>query len=247
MGVVFADLEILILILVDRVGAAQNLEPGQRARVAAELEAGLVEMIGIEVAVAAGPDKGAGLQAALLGEHVREERVAGDVEGHAEEHVGAALVELEVQAAVGDLGLEQAVARGERHAVDLGRVPGADDLAAGGRVGVDLVDEARDLIDAAAVRPLPVAPLLAVDGAEIAILVRPFVPNADLVVLEIGDVGVALQEPQQFDDDRAQVQLLGGDEREAVGKVEAHLVAEDAQRADAGAVLLRHAFFQDAP
>src|SRR3546814_8886218 len=91
-----------------------------------------------------------------------------------------------------------------------------------------------------AVRPLPVAPLLAVDGAEVARLVGPFVPDADLVLLEVRDVGVALQEPEQLDDDRAQVQLLGGEEREASLQVESHLVAEDRKGADAGAVLLRH-------
>ena len=62
------------------------------------------------MAVAAGPDERAGLEAALLGEHVGQQRVAGDVERDAEEDVGAALVELEVEPAGGDLGLEQAVA-----------------------------------------------------------------------------------------------------------------------------------------
>ena len=33
--------------------------------------------------------------------------------------------------------------------------------------------------------------------------------------LEVGDVGVAREEPQQLVDDRLQVQLLGGDQREA--------------------------------
>ena len=38
-------------------------------------------------------------------------------------------------------------------------------------------------------------------------------------------------------DDGAQVELLGGEAWEAVGQVEAHLVAEDADGAGAGAVL----------
>src|SRR3546814_15964779 len=91
-----------------------------------------------------------------------------------------------------------------------------------------------------AVLPLPVVPLLALDGDECARLVCPFVPDAGLVLLEVHDVGVALQEPEQLDDDLAQVQLLGGEEREASLQVESHLVAEDRKGADAGAVLLRH-------
>jgi hypothetical protein len=43
------------------------------------------------------------------------------------------------------------------------------------------------------------------------------------------------------------VNLLGRDEREAVGQVEAHLVAEDRKRARAGAIVLAGAMFADAP
>src|SRR5437868_8159230 len=122
-------------------------------------------MVRIKVAVAAGPDEVAHFEAALLGEHVGEERVAGDVERHAEEDVGAPLVELEAEAAGGDMGLEQAVAGGERHPVILARVPGGDDLAARGRVAADEGNQVRDLVDMATVRRLPVAPLLAVNRA----------------------------------------------------------------------------------
>ena len=43
------------------------------------------------------------------------------------------------------------------------------------------------------------------------------------------------------------MQLLGGEQREALGKVEAHLVAEHRERADAGPVLLLDALVEDAP
>ncbi len=65
--VVAADLEILVDVAVDRVRAALDPQPGERARVAGELEAGLVEVVRVKVAVAAGPDEGAGLEAALIG------------------------------------------------------------------------------------------------------------------------------------------------------------------------------------
>ena len=75
-----------------------------------------------------------------------------------------------------------------------------------------------------------------VDRAEIAVLVGPFVPDADAVFLEIGDIGIAAQEPDQLVDDRLQMQLLRRHQREAVGEIEAHLVAEDRFRAGAGPV-----------
>ena len=42
------------------------------------------------------------------------------------------------------------------------------------------------------------------------------------------------------------MQLLGGEQREALGEVEAHLVAEHRERADAGPVLLLDALVEDA-
>ena len=55
----------------------------------------------------------------------------------------------------------------------------------------DLVHDQRDLVDRAAVRCRPGAPFGAVDRAEIAVLVRPFIPDADAVLLQVADIGVA--------------------------------------------------------
>jgi hypothetical protein len=93
----------------------------------------------------------------------------------------------------------------------------------------------------AAVRRLPVAPLLAIDRAELARLIGPFVPDAHPLILQPAHVGVAAQEPQQLDDDRAQVQLLGGQHRKALRQVEAHLRPEHRQGAGAGPVHLLRA------
>src|SRR3546814_2261942 len=81
----------------------------------------------------------------------------------------------------------------------------------------------RYLVDMPAVRRRPGTPLGAIDGTEIDVRVRPFVPDANAVLLQIPDVRVALQEPQQLVDDRLDVQLLGREQRETLGQVEAHL------------------------
>ena len=49
----------------------------------AQLLLGLLDMVGIEVAVAAGPHELADFQSALLRQHVGEQRIGGDVERHA--------------------------------------------------------------------------------------------------------------------------------------------------------------------
>ena len=107
------------------------------------------------------------------------------------------------------------MARRQRHLVDVGRIPGGDDQAAGIRIAPDHVHHIGDLVDGAAVLRRPGAPLPAVDRAEVAVFVGPFVPDPHAVVVEIFDVGVAGQKPQQLVDDRLDVQLLGGGERKA--------------------------------
>ena len=101
-----------------------------------------------------------------------------------------------------------------------------------------------NLVDGAAFVVGPRAPLLAVDGTKVAVLVGPFVPDAHPVGLQIGYVCVAAEEPQQFVDDGFQVQLLGSEQRKALVQVEAHLVSEDAFGAGAGAVGLHCALVE---
>src|SRR4029079_11631315 len=75
----------------------------------------------------------------------------------------------------------------------------------------------------------------------------PLVPDGDAVLPEPADVAVAAEEPEQLDGDRPEVPLLGGDQREALGQVVAESLAEQADRAGAGAVLLGRALLEDAP
>ena len=102
------------------------------------------------------------------------------------------------------------------------------------------------LVDGAAVVIGPRTPLVSIHGPEVAVLIGPLVPDGHLIIVEVLDVGVAAQEPEQFVNDAAQVQFLGGEQREAVGHVEPHLVAEDALRASARAVGLHGTLVEDA-
>ena len=87
----------------------------------------------------------------------------------------------------------------------------------------------------------PGTPLGAVNRPQVPVLIRPFVPNAHPVLLEVTDVGVPGDEPQQFIDDGLEVHLLGRQQRETIGKVAAQLVAEHAARARSCAVFLVNA------
>ena len=87
---------------------------------------------------------------------------------------------------------------------------------------------------------------MAVNRPQVAVLVGPLVPNRHAMVLEVLDVGISGNEPEQFVDNRFQVHLLGRQQRETFGKVKPHLVSEDTLRADAGPVVLDRPFVHDA-
>ena len=91
-----------------------------------------------------------------------------------------------------------------------------------------------------AVSGRPGTPLEPVDGAELAMLVGPLVPDRDLVVVQIGDVRITPEEPQELVDNGTQMQFLGGYQWEARRQVEAHLITKHAERAGPGAILLAH-------
>lgn len=202
-----------------------------------ELQVALIDVVVVDMSVAEGMDEIAVLEAAALSDHHGEECVGSDVEWDAEEDVGGALVELARETAVGDIELEEDVARREGHLRHFAHVPSGDEEATGVGVELDLADEVGDLVDLGAVGASPRAPLMAVDGAEVAIGVGPLVPDGDLVVVEVLDVGVALEEPEEFVDDGAEVKFFGSEERESIVEVEAHLVAESADGTGAGAVV----------
>lgn len=66
----------------------------QRPWLAGELEACLIEMVEIEMRVAEGMDEFARLKAGGLRHHHEQKSIAGYVERHSEETVGASLIQL---------------------------------------------------------------------------------------------------------------------------------------------------------
>lgn len=92
------------------------------------------------------------------------------------------------------------------------------------------------LVDSAAVVIGPRTPLMSVNRTKLAILVSPLVPYTHAMLLQVVNVGVATQEPQQFVDYRLEVQFLCCQQRKSVCHVKSHLVAEHAHGAGSGAV-----------
>src|SRR5271166_47379 len=94
---------------------APDREPGRLVRSPRELQVGLIQMIEVQMAIAARPDEFSELESALLRDHMSEQGIGCNIEWHAEQRVGAALVQLAGQSAAGHIELEQDVARQQGH------------------------------------------------------------------------------------------------------------------------------------
>src|SRR6185295_5339800 len=134
------ELKIIERVVENAGRTAHEVELRQRERYARQLLVYLLQMVRIEMAIATGPHEVADLEIALLREHVREQRIRGDIERHAQKNVRAALVELAAQFVVRHVELEERVAGHELHLVELAHVPGADDDAARIRIRAQLSD-----------------------------------------------------------------------------------------------------------
>ena len=170
-------------------GGAAGSSVGIGVRVAAELRLDLLAVVVVDVAVAAGPDQVADVEVALLREHVREQRVARDVERDAEEDVGAALVDLAAERSRHRRRRRRGTgrARGTAAAPSRGRSATFQALTMMRREsGSSCSSRTTSAIWSMwpAVRGRPAAPLHAVDRAEVAVVVGPFVPDRDAALLQ---------------------------------------------------------------
>ncbi len=100
-----------------------------------------------------------------------------------------------------------------------------------------------DLVDGAAVRRGPAAPLLAIDRTQLAVFGGPVIPDGDVVLPQITDIGLAREKPEQLMNNRTQMQFLGGQQRKALRQIETHLITEEPIGPRTGAVVLVHTLF----
>ena len=154
-GVVAFEGEVLVLEIVDGFHVGVDAHCRERAGLTGELLTNLIEMVQVDVGVAGSVNELTGPQAADLGDHHRQQRVGGDVERDTEEGVGAALVELAGEFAIGNIELEQAVARRQCHLVNLSGIPCSHEHPPGVRIVLDHIHNLCELVDGAAVRGRP--------------------------------------------------------------------------------------------
>ena len=141
-------------------------------------------MIAVYVAITTRPYKVTDLKPALLRHHVRQKRVARDIEGHTKKNISTTLIQLAREFAVRYIKLKKRMAGRQGHVFNFTYIPCRYDQAAGVRCFFDLIQYLSNLIDVLAVWCWPRTPLHAVDGPEIPCRAGPFVPDCAAVVLQ---------------------------------------------------------------
>ena len=188
---------------------------------------------------AEGDDQLSGFQIRDLRDHHREKRVGRDIEGQSEKDIAAAHRHRTIQTTRRHVELKEQVAGRELHRVEFADVPGAEHQPTRLRVGANFLDQTIQLIDLDGLGRFgsgrrgstPATPLRAIDRAEFAVFIGPFVPDRDTVVFQGFRIRVSCDEPEQLVNDAFHMELLGRKERESGSlprEVETQLPSEDA-------------------
>ena len=201
-------------------------------------------MVFVDMCVAQRVHKVAILQSARLRYHHGKQCIRCNIEWHPQKYVGRPLIELTAQPSLRHIELEQYVARRQMHLLQLAHIPRRHQQASRVRVAFYLAYQIAYLVHMAAVGTSPRTPLVSVYGTQLSVWPSPFVPNAHLVVVQVLHIRFATQKPQQLVYYRTQMQLFGGEQREAVVKVEPHLIAKHTDSARPCAVFFLYPVIQ---
>lgn len=106
MRVVVLQRKILIPEAEDVLHLGIEAHSGQWTGLSGKLQTHLVEVVLVDMGVAKSVDEVAWLQSTHLRHHHRQQRIAGNIERHAQEDVGTSLIELARKLAIVDVKLE---------------------------------------------------------------------------------------------------------------------------------------------
>ena len=245
MRVVAFEREVLVAEILERFHRWVQDHARERAAVAGQLLARLLQMVGVEMKIAERMDKLPGLQSGHLGNHHGEQGIRCDVEGDTEKKIRAPLVKLTAQLPVLHVKLKQRVTGREGHEGEFSRIPCANNQPPAVRVRSDLRHHRADLVERGTVRFPPVPPLRAIDASEVARFIRPLVPNRHPVFPQVGDIRFAFEKPEQFMNDRTQVQLFRRDQWKPIPQIEPFLRPENRIRPRTRAIGFRFSFLEN--
>ena len=123
MRIVIKEFEVLVAEILQSCDLRIETKSGERAWLTSELKLHLLHVIAVDMDVTEAMDEIAHLKPRDLRDHVEEESIRSYVEWYPEEDVSTTLIELEAQATISHIELHQAVARRQRHIINLCHIP----------------------------------------------------------------------------------------------------------------------------
>ena len=160
--------------IVDVVHTSVDVYFGKIVNRACQLLLHLLNVIGVHVTVTEIQPEPRRLVPGHLRDHVCEQRVARDVERHAQEHVGGPLVHIARQFVSVHVKLAHHVTRRQNHLVYVRHVPRVQDEPSAVWVCFDFVDNPLNLVESCRfvrllrrIRGAPMSPLIPVHGSQL--------------------------------------------------------------------------------
>ena len=86
---------------------------------------------------------------------------------------------------------------------------------------LELSNKVANLVNRGTICATPRTPLSAIDGAQVSFCICPCIPNMHSVIVQVFDIGIALQKPQQFVDNSFGEHFFGSKKRESFLQVKA--------------------------
>ncbi|MNV78950.1 hypothetical protein D3C71_1724750 [compost metagenome] len=123
--------EVIERVIENAVRLAADNQLRQLVRLTGQLGRHLLQMIGVDVHIAARPNKFTRCKSRLMGDHMGQQRIAGNIERKTEERVHRSHGQHAAQLAVRHIELKDEMAGRQLHLVNLPDIPGADDMSAG--------------------------------------------------------------------------------------------------------------------
>jgi hypothetical protein len=129
-GIIVHEFEVFVLKIENIFHIGIDDHFGQGARLARKLQFHLFQMIQINVGIAHRVNKISFLQTRYLRHHFQQQGVRGNVEWDAQKNIGAALVKLQAQFAVGNIKLKEHMTGWKVHVGQIGHVPRTEIISA---------------------------------------------------------------------------------------------------------------------
>lgn len=146
MWVVPFKLKIFSFEIINRLNFSKNFELWERSWFSLKLSFQRLNVVQVNMSISQSMYKITWLQAGDVRDHVGEQGIAGDVEGHAQAHVSRPLVQLAGQLPIHHIELAEGMARGQRHQRKVFGIPGTHDDSSVIRVGFDGIDHLLQLV-----------------------------------------------------------------------------------------------------